>query len=446
MRAFHFAWFSFFLAFTGWFALAPLIPVVRVSLGRCENGGWAEIATPRECVCATRCKGAIATANLVSVAGTIFMRLIVGSWVETHGSRLSQAFLVIVFSIPLALSGLVSSASGLAAARFFIGGMGATFVVTQYWTSMMFAPSVVGTANATSAGWGNLGGGFTQVFMPWVLSWFLGFGYDAAWRCAVVVPAAMLVLVGVLIPRMSDDMPRAAPRAEAAPAAAQSELARFGRAAREPRVWLLFVAYGGCFGTELAMNNVLAPYFFDYFGLSLQGAGLAASLFGAMNLFARPLGGLVSDSLSRRYGHRGRHWARFGSQLCVGLMLITFSRIGGTAVGPGLATMVVFSLCVQMAEGAQFAIVPFVGEHLRALGPVAGIVGAGGNFGAVMWSLIYARYAGDADARAPFLVHGYCVLATALVIPLIHFPELGSMFLAGQPKAKDVSGPTAVKC
>ena len=29
MRAFHFAWFSFFLAFTMWFSFAPLMAVVR---------------------------------------------------------------------------------------------------------------------------------------------------------------------------------------------------------------------------------------------------------------------------------------------------------------------------------------------------------------------------------------------------------------------------------
>lgn len=60
---------------------------------------------------------------------------------------------------------------------------------------------------------------------------------------------------------------------------------------------------------------------------------------------------------------------------------------------------------VQMAEGATFAIVPYVGSHLGALGPVAGIVGAGGNAGAVGFGWIYKLYAGE-DDRMPFMRPG----------------------------------------
>jgi NNP family nitrate/nitrite transporter-like MFS transporter len=49
--------------------------------------------------------------------------------------------------------------------RLLIGAVGASFVITQYHTSVMFAPNVVGTANA-SAGWGNAGGGAAQGLMP----------------------------------------------------------------------------------------------------------------------------------------------------------------------------------------------------------------------------------------------------------------------------------------
>lgn len=293
----------------------------------------------------------------------------------------------------------------------------------------MFSKNVVGTANATTAGWGNLGGGFTQVFMPWVMSWFMSYGYDQAWRAAVVIPAAMLFFVGTVTYLFSDDVPEGTYKALYASGERkkQNGLKVFMTGAIDPRVWLLFIAYGGCFGTELAMNNVLAPYFFDYFGLSLQNAGLAASLFGAMNLFCRSAGGAASDYANIRYSHRGRHWVFFFVQLMCGLMLITFSTIPSTNVRGALVTIVVFSAFVQAAEGAQFAVVPYIGNHLKSLGPVSGIVGAGGNFGAVMWSLIYRE--SWADPRTPYFIHGLCVVGTAFVIPFIHYPQFGSMFL-----------------
>ena len=57
----------------------------------------------------------------------------------------------------------MNSAEDVAIVRFFIGVMGATFVCTQFWSSQIFAKEFVGTANATTGGWGNLGGGVTQV-------------------------------------------------------------------------------------------------------------------------------------------------------------------------------------------------------------------------------------------------------------------------------------------
>ena len=49
--------------------------------------------------------------------------------------------------------GFANSFETFLLARLAIGAIGASFVITQYHTTMMFAPNVVGTANATSAGW-----------------------------------------------------------------------------------------------------------------------------------------------------------------------------------------------------------------------------------------------------------------------------------------------------
>merc|ERR1711974_102427 len=78
------------------------------------------------------------------------------------------------------------------------------------WCSLMFAPNVVGTANATAAGWGNLGGGVTQVFMVVVLFqpfMAAGLAADAAWRVSMVVPACAFFLCALCLKLFCWDMP-----------------------------------------------------------------------------------------------------------------------------------------------------------------------------------------------------------------------------------------------
>ena len=92
--------------------------------------------------------------------------------------------------------------------------------------------------------------------------------------------------------------------------------------------WLMTVSYGMCFGIELTMNNIGALFFHSYFGMSITVAGAIASIWGATNLFARSIGGFVSDYMNKNYGVRGRLWAYWFVQtlegsLCVILALIT---------------------------------------------------------------------------------------------------------------------------
>ncbi|CAN0487653.1 unnamed protein product, partial [Discosporangium mesarthrocarpum] len=150
----------------------------------------------------------------------------------------------------------------------------------------------------------------------------------------------------------------------------------------------MFVQYAACFGVELTINNTAAGYFKSAFGLSTEKAGLVASLFGLMNLFARSLGGIYSDTLNKWFGSgvpgmRGRFIAQWTALLWEGVFLCIFSR--QTELAPAIACLLLFSLGVQSAEGTSYGIVPYICPE--ATGAVSGIVGAGGNFGAVMWGL-----------------------------------------------------------
>ncbi len=420
MRAFHFSWFSFFLAFFGWFALAPLQAQIR------DNNAWLRVGR--------RFK----YQNIISVAGTILMRLAVGPFCDRFGPRTAQSLILGVFSLPVFLVGTARSYASWTTARFFIGFIGASFVVTQFWTSIMFAPSIVGTANATSAGWGNLGGGVTNALMPLIRAGVArarGINPDdktddTAWRFAMLIPASFLLTTAIGMYFLSDDLPegnyrdleRTGKKEKTNPAKTMF------RAVTNWRVWILFLLYAGCFGVELLMNANLANYFSgnggkEAFKLKETTAGLIASLFGLMNLFARTTGGIGSDFFSKRWGIRGRLWWFFFVQLINGISFVIFSRI--KIIGVAIPVLMIFSFFVQMAEGATFGIVPFVDPE--ATGAVSGIVGAGGNFGAVAGGfLIFPKVLNGISTG--FFRLGFIVIGTAFLIPLLWWPHYGSMF------------------
>jgi NNP family nitrate/nitrite transporter-like MFS transporter len=157
---------------------------------------------------------------------------------------------------------------------------------------------------------------------------------------------------------------------------------------RDRRVWALFVLYGCCFGIEITMENIIVLYLLDYFdyfkqmegGHALRIAGLFASFFGLMNIFARSLGGWVGDRCGNRWGLSGRAKWLFGALFCEGVALLFFSR--ATTLFAAIPLLVVFGLFVKMSNGATYSVVPFVNR--RSMGAVTGIIGAGGNAGAVL--------------------------------------------------------------
>lgn len=428
MRAFHFAWFSFFLAFFGWFALAPLQKGIR-------DDGFIDGLTN-----GSRFK----TQNIIAVLGTIIMRLAIGPFCDRFGPRTAQSLLLSVFSLPVFLVATATKYWQWTTARFFIGFIGAAFVVTQFWTSIMFSSNIVATANATSGGWGNLGGGVTNALMPLIrkgMDKAAGGNRNRGWRLSMIFPGFALLSTSIAMYFLSDDLPQGnyADLLKEGKKKKTNPFKAMGKAATNWRVWVLFLLYAGCFGIELVMNGNLATYFSDgdieAFGLDESTAGLIAGLFGLMNLFARSLGGILSDVAAHKFGMRGRLWAFFFVQLCEGIMFVIFSRI--RVIGGAIPALIGFSLFVQMAEGCTFGVVPFVDPPIT--GAIAGIVGAGGNFGAVIGNLFLAPKKVNGISNG-FRTLGFIVIGSAFLIPLLHFPQYGSMFLpAKQQKIVDDS-------
>ncbi len=400
MRAFHMSWFAFFLCFFAWFGIAPLMAVVREELGLTKTQ--------------------IGNTIIASVAITIVARLIIGWLCDRIGPRLSYTILLIVGSIPVMTIGFSTGYESFLLFRLGIGVIGASFVITQYHTSVMFAPNCVGTANATSAGWGNLGGGVTQMIMPLVFGVFVALGYlDAmAWRLSMVAAGAVCFLTGIAYFFFTTDLPNGnfkELRASGEIVPTEKGKGTFWLAARDYRVWALFIVYAACFGIELTINNIAAIYYMDYFDLGLLTAGLVAGLFGLMNIFARTMGGFISDRFVQKSGLKGRVRWLFIALLVEGFALILFSQMRVLALA--IPAMILFSLFVQMSEGATFSVVPFINK--KALGSVAGIVGAGGNMGAVCAGFLFRTE--SIDYPQALLILGCIVACCSFVSMLVRF-------------------------
>lgn len=401
MRAFHLTWMAFFVCFFAWFAVAPLMPVIREEL--------------------SLTKDQIANINIAAVCATIFVRLLIGPLCDRFGARRTYTWLLALGAVPVIAISFAQSYEAFLFWRLCIGAIGASFVITQFHTSTMFAPNVVGTANATAAGWGNAGGGATQAVMPLLLTALLSFGIERAlgWRIALFVPGLLMLVMAFIYYRFAKDTPLgnlSDPGVRLASGQAQRRkgMDTFLTAARDYRVWLLFVTYGTCFGVELTIHNLAAIYYVDRFGLSVTTAGLYVGCFGLLALFARALGGVTSDRIARSRGLDGRVSLLFVLILAEGLGLLAFAQM----ISPmrALIAMLVFGLFTHMACGATYSLVPFVNR--KALGGVAGIVGAGGNVGAVAAGFLVK---GTSTTQHALFMLGIIVTLSALCALAVRF-------------------------
>merc|ERR1711981_1476160 len=152
-------------------------------------------------------------------------------------------------------------------------------------------------------------------------------------------------------------------------------------------------------------------------------------------------GGIFSDVMFARYAFSGRLWAQFLSLFFEGVFLFIFGCVSNDYQWyHALAALICFSLCVQMAEGTSYGIVPFMKPEQLAC--VSALVGAGGNAGAVFAGFAFYKQDWE-DTLTPFKLHALSVVVTALMSPLYYWPKYGGMFCAPVEEAKAPESPKA---
>jgi len=390
MRTFHITWLTFFVCFFGWFGIAPLMPTIREDLGLT--------------------KAQVGNTIIAAVSATIIARLIIGKLCDTWGPRKAYTVLLLIGAIPVMGVGLAHDYTTFLLFRLAIGVIGASFVITQFHTSMMFAPKIKGTANAVAGGWGNLGGGITNMVMPLIFAAIVGAGYtkSEAWRYAMILPGVLLLVMAFVYYKFTKDTP----------AGNYDEIGRTKATKtktdytilKDWRIWSLALAYAVCFGMEITFDNVAALHFVDTFKLSQSSAGLWAGVFGFMNIFARALGGIFADKVGNKYGMKGKGLLLSAVLLLEGIGLLLFAQSGNLAMA--IVTMLSFALFLKMANGATYSIVPFVNE--KNVGLVAGIVGAGGNVGGMLFGFLFKSE--TITYVQAFTYIGFIVMAISVVV------------------------------
>jgi NNP family nitrate/nitrite transporter-like MFS transporter len=399
MRALHCAWVSFFCAFMMWFAPAPLLSEIRDTLNLSKSDVWNSAITN----------------DIVAVLGRILM----GPICDNYAARIPMSIILVLGAIPTACVGLVNSSFGLSLVRFFIGLCGSSFVMAQFWPSRMFAREIAGAANGIVGGWGNLGGAWTQLFMGTILfpifRDYYGGDSEKAWRVICVIPAAIAATWGCILPFVSDDAPMG--NYDEMKKRGSMDRVLFTTSLRQGatiNTWVLYAQYAASFGVELVMNNAAVLYFTDEFGLTTSEASALGFSYGSMNIFARALGGLLSDRLNIRVGMRGRLWLISLLLIAEGAMILVFAyadRLGGA-----VAVMCIFSIFTQAAEGAIYGVVPYVSKMYT--GAVAGIVGSGGNMGSIVYGLGFRKL----NYRDAFLMMGSIVIASSFLSVFVNIP------------------------
>ncbi|KAL9610904.1 MAG: hypothetical protein Q9167_004414 [Letrouitia subvulpina] len=170
------------------------------------------------------------------------------------------------------------------------------------------------------------------------------------------------------------------------------------------------------FGAELAINSILGAYYVKNFpALKQTGSGNWAAMFGLLNVVFRPLGGVISDLIYPHAGLWGKKaWIHFVG-IITGAFLIAIGLTDAHTKSTMFGLVAGMAFFLEAGNGANFGLVPHV--HPFANGIVSGVTGASGNFGGIIFAIIF-RYHGK-DYGKVFWIIGIMTIAINLSLSWI---------------------------
>jgi MFS transporter, NNP family, nitrate/nitrite transporter len=461
-RILHLTWFAFFLTFVCWFNFAPFSTTIAT-----------EFALS---------KSQIKTIGICNLALTIPARIIIGMLLDRFGPRISFSSLLVFALIPCAATALAQDFNQLVISRLLMGLVGAGFVVGIRMVAEWFPPEEIGQAEGIYGGWGNFGAFGAKFGLP-ILAVALGAGGTSNWRFAMMLTGLIAAAYGVFYFFQAQDTPdgQIYQRPKKASAlevtsvrsfwammvsnfglivalgllawqlgqvkflspdgliatwvglgllyAYQSYQAwvvnqellrgerRYGATDRYDfrQVALLELTYIVSFGAELATVTMLPTFFESTFATTALYGSLLAATYSCLNLVSRPSGGWLSDRLG------SRKWTMVICCGGIGLSYLLAQGINKDWAIPGaIAVIMIAAYFAQAGCGATFGMVPLIKREVT--GQIAGNVGAYGNFGGVVYLLIYSL----SDASTLFKAIGLVALICAgLCAAFLKEPAIG---------------------
>jgi MFS transporter, NNP family, nitrate/nitrite transporter len=164
---------------------------------------------------------------------------------------------------------------------------------------------------------------------------------------------------------------------------------------------LVALPYACTFGAELAVEGIISSWYIqqsfqDGLNWTEKTAGAWAAMFGLLNIFTRPFGGWFADILFKRFPVEIKKYWMIFLGVAEGFFCLFIGLYPSMSVYKLIAIMSGLAIAMEAGNGANFALVPHLNPQRNGL--VSGMVGAAGNFGGILFSLVF-RFTGTDYGR-----------------------------------------------